>query len=79
MRKFLWFLYQPYKYLVFFPATVVLNVFFGAVSMLAGILIGPKAAGYLGGVWWARMLLAFTPAWVKVRGRENIEKKNRQQ
>ena len=74
LRKFFHFLYQPYKYLVFFPLCIIATCFFVALGVLVIFLFNDRVAHRTTGVWWARFVSYITPIRVKVTGRENIEK-----
>ena len=74
MRKILWVLYQPYKWLILFPLMVINSIFFGILAVALSLIINKKVGSYIGGVFWARFNTTITPAYVKVTGRENIQK-----
>jgi 1-acyl-sn-glycerol-3-phosphate acyltransferase len=74
LRKFLHLLYQPYKYLVFFPLCIIATCFFVALGVLVIFLFNDRVAHRTTGVWWARFVSYITPIRVKVTGRGNIEK-----
>jgi 1-acyl-sn-glycerol-3-phosphate acyltransferase len=74
MRIILWFLYQPYKWLILFPFMVINSLFFGVMAVMLSIVINQKAGSYVGGVIWARINTILTPAIVRVHGRKNIDK-----
>ena len=71
MRKLLHLLYQPYKWLFFFPFLIVNTLSFCFVAILLS-LYSQKLAGYCG-VAWARLNSWLTPISVKINGIENIE------
>jgi 1-acyl-sn-glycerol-3-phosphate acyltransferase len=72
MKKLLWLLYQPYKYLVFLPVLLLSTVITGTLVMLLIPVVGARAAGTLATVW-ARVNSYATPMFLTVRGRENID------
>ena len=74
MRKLLWLLYQPYKWLVYIPCLLLSTAILGSLALLLSILINPKIASNTCGVWWARLNSYLTPMLVRVQGRENINK-----
>jgi 1-acyl-sn-glycerol-3-phosphate acyltransferase len=74
MRKLLHLLYQPYKYLVFFPLCIVATCFFVALGVLVIFLFNDRVAHRTTGVWWSRFVSYITPIRVKVKGREHVEK-----
>lgn len=73
--KVLHIIYQPYKWLIFFPLFVLSTVFFIALGMFIILLSGPDAANRIAGTGWARFNCFITPMWVKVLGRGNIVEK----
>ena len=75
MRKVLWILYQPYKWLIFVPCLVLSTLFFGILTVLLVSFINPRIASFFGGVMWARLNSYMTPMFVEVVGRENIDKR----
>ncbi len=75
MRKILWVLYQPYKWLIFAPYLAISTLFFGMVAVILSTLINPRIGSLIGGALWARLNAYMTPIWVTVAGRENIDKK----
>ena len=72
MRNQFHILYQPYKWLFFFPFLVTNTLFFSLIGLLIS-LFSKKAGGYCG-VLWARLNMIVTPVFLKVLGRENIQK-----
>ena len=74
LRKLLYILYQPYKWLIFLPFLIINTLFFGIVAVLVSSLINQRIGSYFGGVIWSRLNAFFTPMIVKVTGRENIQK-----
>ncbi|MES2284944.1 MAG: lysophospholipid acyltransferase family protein [Bacteroidota bacterium] len=72
MRKLLHILYQPYKWLFFFPFLIINTLFFCIIAILLSFY-SQKAAGYCG-VIWARFNSFLTPISVKISGKENIQK-----
>ncbi len=75
MKKFLYILYQPYKWLIFFPLFVVFTCLLVLIGILVLIIFDDYAANRTTGVWWARLTGYITPMIVKVTGREHIQKK----
>jgi 1-acyl-sn-glycerol-3-phosphate acyltransferase len=73
MRRVLWLLYQPYKWLIFVPLLAISSCFFVGVGFIILILLDERAAN-ANGVLWARFNSFMTPMRVKVVGRENIKK-----
>jgi 1-acyl-sn-glycerol-3-phosphate acyltransferase len=75
LRKIAHALYQPYKWLVFFPLAFTLTFFFGIFAVIGSITINQKVGSYIGGVLWARTISFITPMFVSVKGKENIDKR----
>ncbi|MEW6526686.1 MAG: lysophospholipid acyltransferase family protein [Spirochaetota bacterium] len=72
IKKILYVLYQPYKWIVFLPFLVVSTLFFGFLTIILVPLTNPKIASYICGAIWSRLNGYMTPMLVKVHGRENI-------
>ena len=72
--KILFYAYQLYKYVVFYPLLALSTVFLGTLASLMAIVFGAKIATW-NGVIWARFNSLITPMFVKVIGREKINKK----
>lgn len=66
-------LYQPYKWLVFGPFFIFLTFFLGGAAVILSFIFGPKIANYCG-VIWAFLNAKLTPVFVKISGKENIDK-----
>ena len=73
MKKVLWFLYQPYKWLIFLPFFIANTLFFGLLAIPLSLIAGHRTGSRVCGNWWSRINTVFTPAMVDVRGREHIE------
>ncbi len=71
--KPLFYLYQVYKYLVFFPFLGIATAVCGSLAVITAIFIGGKTSS-LFGVLWAKLNAYMTPMFVSVSGRENIDK-----
>jgi 1-acyl-sn-glycerol-3-phosphate acyltransferase len=74
-RGILYFLYQPYKYLIFAPLLVLSTCFFVGLGVIIIFLFDDYAANRTVGVWWSRFNSYITPMRVTVTGKENIVKK----
>lgn len=74
-NKILYVLYQPYKWLFFLPFIFVNTLIFGVIAVLVSALINQRIGSYFGGVIWSRVNGYFTPMFVKVFGKENIDPK----
>ena len=75
LRKILFILYQPYKWLVYLPFLVGSTLIFGALAVIFSTLINQKVGSFIGGAVWSRLNGYMTPIFVKVIGRENIDRK----
>jgi len=73
MKKILYLLYQPYKWLVYIPFFGISTIIFGAIAATLAFLINARVASYIGGAIWARLNIWMVPAFVTVSGRENID------
>lgn len=73
MPRWMWWLYQPYKYLVFGPlmalATLVCGL--GAVALL--LVLKPRTVSRMCGGGWSRFIALLTPMRVTVEGREHVD------
>ncbi len=75
MKRFLRLLYQPYKWLIFFPLFALFTCILVLMGIIVLLIFDDYAANRTTGVWWARITGFITPMAVKVRGREHIKKK----
>ena len=69
-------LYQPYKWLIFFPILVVDTIIFGLLAVIVSTLVNQRVGSYIGGVIWSRFNAFLTPMLVSVSGRENVNPKH---
>jgi 1-acyl-sn-glycerol-3-phosphate acyltransferase len=74
MKKFTYWLYQPYKFLIFIPLFAVFSLLFSFLAASFSILVNPRVGSFWGATW-ARLTGLITPMIVTVNGRENINKK----
>ena len=72
MRKILFIIYQPYKWLFFFPFLIINTLFFSLTSIMLSFF--NQKAGSCCGVLWARLNMMVTPVFLKISGKENIQK-----
>ena len=68
-----WWLYQPYKYLVFAPVVGVVTTVQASLAFVLSLVASPRTASRLSAVPWARILAFAAPMKVQVEGRENID------
>ena len=73
-KQFDWgyWLYQPYKYLVFLPLMLVNSIVFALLAAICALLISPRAGSFMGSCW-ARVTCWITPVSVSVEGLGNID------
>lgn len=74
MRKLLYMLYQPYKWLVLVPVFALSTPFFGFLGAVLAVVVNPSFGSIVSGTAWARLNAFLTPMWVTVVGREHVEK-----
>jgi len=74
-KKMLKIAYKPYKWLIQVPVFLISTSFFGALAVVLCMFLPPKIPSYLCGATWARINGYFTPIFVKIRGKENIGKR----
>ena len=72
-RDLKWWLYQPYKYLVFAPVVGVVTAVQASLAVFLSLVTSPRTASRLSAVPWARILAYSAPMRVSVEGRENID------
>ena len=75
LKKALWLIYQPYKWIILAPGLVLSTLFFGGLAVLLLFVVNPRITSLLCGVTWSRVIAYLTPMIVKVTGREHIDKK----
>ncbi len=74
MRKLLYLLYQPYKWLIFLPFLIATTLMFGFLAVfLMSLSFSPKFVSNLCGARWSRISSFMTPMRVSVSGGENID------
>ncbi len=73
MRKFLYLLYQPYKWLILVPVFVLSTAFFAAVAVILAIAVNPRFGSFVSGTGWARLNALLTPMRVTVHGRRRVD------
>jgi 1-acyl-sn-glycerol-3-phosphate acyltransferase len=72
-RSVFWWLYQPYKWLVFAPVMLLLTAGFAVAAVVLVAFASPRRVAQLTGVPWARALAALIPMRVEVEGREHVD------
>lgn len=71
MKKYLFWPYQIYAWLIFMPLVAVLTLLASLLSVLAAMAINPNWASRNVAARWARLLARLTPIWVDVEGKEH--------
>lgn len=74
LRQILWILYQPYKWLFYLPFFFINTLIFGIIAVLVATLVNQFWGSYWGGVVWSRLNASLVPMFVRVYGREHIQK-----
>ncbi len=72
MKRIIFWLYQPYKYLIFFPVFVAETFVCSFFAAVFSMLFAPRIGSYFG-VLWAKISSWITPMLVTVAGREHID------
>lgn len=74
MKRLLYILYQPYKFLIFAPFLILSTLGFGALAVIL-LFVGfsPQFVSEFCGARWSRLNSWMTPMFVSVQGRENID------
>jgi 1-acyl-sn-glycerol-3-phosphate acyltransferase len=73
MKRFAFWLYQVYVFLVFFPLGLLITLTAGWVTMLVAMIWSPRVASRTIAANWARLLCWMTPVGVTVEGAENAD------
>lgn len=73
-NKPLLYLYQVYKYLIYYPAVGISTFICGTVAVILVIFTSPKVGTFMG-IVWAKFNSFMTPMFVKVIGKENMNEK----
>ncbi|MCK9229642.1 MAG: 1-acyl-sn-glycerol-3-phosphate acyltransferase [Syntrophales bacterium] len=73
MKKVLYILYQPYKWLIFAPVLLLSTLLLGITALVLLMFLGPRTVSRVCGQTWARINSFVTPMLVTVEGRENID------
>ena len=72
-RPWYFWLYQPYKWLVFLPLFVVFSITCATLASLFSILISSRAGSFWGKSW-GRIVCRITPVRIFVKGKKNVTK-----
>ena len=68
-----WWLYQPYKYLVYAPVVGLVTAILSTLAFVSSFVLPSRTVGWLCAVPWARILAFMAPMRVRVEGRENVD------
>ncbi len=71
--KILLYLYQIYKYIIFYPFLGITTTICGSLAVITAVLINARTGSFFG-VIWAKLNSYITPMLCSVYGRENVEK-----
>ena len=74
VKKFFFWPYQIYVWLVFFPLVALLTAFFSLCTVITATLVNPHFASRVFAVTWARCCAWLTPIRVEVEGEEHAER-----
>lgn len=69
------FFYRIYQFLVMIPLLAVLTVLAASVTIIGSVLGASRSMGYWPGHLWARAFCMLSLVKVRVRGRENIDRR----
>ncbi len=72
MRRLLYILYQPYKWLVMVPVFGLSTFFFGSLAAVLAVAVNPRFGSVVSGTGWSRLNAFLTPMKVTVVGREHV-------
>jgi 1-acyl-sn-glycerol-3-phosphate acyltransferase len=73
MKRFAFWLYQVYAWLVFIPLGLLLTLLAGWLTVLVAMIWNPKVASRYIAANWGRLLCWLTPVRVTVEGAENAD------
>lgn len=73
-RDVWWYLYQPYKWLIFAPLLGLSTCFFVGLGFIMLFFTSDRVVNRTALFWWARFVSFITPMRVKVIGEENVRK-----
>ena len=72
-NTFLYYLYVPYKYLIFVPFLLASTTFLGILTLIISFFFGTRTASTTSAAFWARVNAYMVPMFLQVIGRENID------
>ena len=74
MKKFLFWPFQIYVWLILVPLAVVLTILFSTLTIIFSYLVSPHFASRVFAVTWAKCLGWLTPMLVEVQGEEHAQR-----
>jgi 1-acyl-sn-glycerol-3-phosphate acyltransferase len=74
LKRIGWWLYQPYKWLFMYPFFILNSIIFGLVAVVLSMIFGHKIGSRVCGVTWAFINTLLTPAIIRVRGRDRVNR-----
>lgn len=74
MKKALFWPYQIYVWLVYFPLVIILTLIFSSLTIIFAALVNPEWASRTFAATWARILAYLTPLKVTVEGAEHAHR-----
>ena len=77
MKRILYWLYQPYAWLIFLPLVVLLTLVFSTLTVIFAALVNPNWASRVFAVTWAKCCAYLTPVRVVIEGEENAHRERR--
>jgi 1-acyl-sn-glycerol-3-phosphate acyltransferase len=76
MRKYLFWPYQLYTWLVLSPLAGVFTLVFSTLAVLLGTFVSHRTGSRVAGARWARWIGYITPIFVTIEGEDNMNTKN---
>lgn len=73
MKKLLHIIYQPYKWLIYFPLMGIFTITLSFSAIILSYITGTYITRY-NGIIWARLSALITPMFVSVKGKSNLVK-----
>jgi 1-acyl-sn-glycerol-3-phosphate acyltransferase len=72
MKNLKYWVFQPYKWLVYIPFLIINTLIFGILAVVLSLTVGRKFGSYVGGAVWSRINTRLAFVSVKVAGKEHI-------
>ena len=74
MRKFLFWPYQVYEWLILLPMVGILTFTFGSLTAIFSVLVNPRFGSRVFAVTWGRLIAFIVPIIVRVEGKRNANR-----